>query len=246
MTEPQTTGTAAPHDGDAAGKPTTGTVVDAGRDAEAGLSEDQKKLLLVHKEKAERANALEKENQDLKAQLAERTQPPPAPAGAAGDDEMRRQTMDELRRLAPVDPVSRALLWNMERDNEREREIVEAFQIRDLPVEERAEVTKHYLANRHRFGDPLAARADLKASKFETENAELRAKVAQLDKKPDAAVANAVPTLGRETNVTAGKTMKDVPIAQFDAEIAELEAQGRGHEAMLRKGEIGKTINLVR
>jgi hypothetical protein len=228
----QTAGTPNPDGGDAGEHtPTTGTQGEDGRNAEPeGLGTITREEALAWKAKAERVNQLESKLSEMEAQR-------PAPAVATPADTEDEAYWSEVEKFATQgDPVAKALLRQRERDERRERDIIDAFQLREIAdAEERQQVAAHYLKNRHRYGDVAAARDSLRVSKLEADNKRLldALKAAQA-KQPDPDV---VRTHSREITARqndARKYTRD----EWQKEQAELEESGNYAEKIKRQMDL--------
>jgi hypothetical protein len=235
--ESTTTGTPEPETGDAAEQtPTAESPSAEDRDASStGTKEpDYKQLYLASKDKIEAANRLLEEQQRA-------THTPAAPAREPDEEEGFWAEVEEFARKG--DPVAKAQLWNRDHQLRKEREIVDAFQLREIAdADERKAVAQHYVRNRHRLGDVAAARAELRAGKLEEENQRLQAalKAAQQSSVRDPQVART--TLGREVTAKEHKTEK-MTRAEWDQAQQRLEDEGKYAEKIAmqmrrRKGEI--------
>jgi hypothetical protein len=222
--EPSKTGTPSPEDGDA-GESTqkTGTQDKDGRDGQA--QSDTEKLNLTWKEKAERVNQLEAKL----AELEERLKQSPA---ASERNERGTQDDDDWDRVADFaakgDPVARAQLRLRQALVEHAVTTTHESQIMEMPEAERREVREHFQKNRHRLGDPQAARSELRERKLSAENEKLRAELEKASQRPDTDV---VRTHHREVPASEHKVRTMSP-EEFDAEQARLAAEGRHRDKM--------------
>lgn len=229
--ETTTSGTPEPEGGDAQGTATAGTPGTDDRNAES--VENEKRLHLEWKSKAERTNQLERENAELKARLDQ------SPADL-GNDEPDADAIEKLERevnawVEKDDPVAK---WSKlkiakleDRQEKYEQAVIFKDQIRDMPFEERQEVYDHFQANRHRLGDPKAARAEVREKKLTDENAKLREQLKKATVKNDPDV---VRTVTRDVPASEHKVRK-MTEAEFDREQEELRQSGRHRERMAQQ-----------
>lgn len=168
--------------------------------------EDWKQRYLKAKEAEERANALARENAELK----ERLQQPPA----AADDDDDGDDVDwaEVEKYAKAgDQVARAQLrYKKEREKERaeREELVTAIVLRDQlnEIEDkptREAVRDRYLKNRSKYRDIRDALRDHRLEAIEAENEKLRREIAA--REPDKDV---VRTHHREVGAQENKIRK--------------------------------------
>ena len=233
--EKETAGTSNQDGGDAGDSSTAGTPGENGRNAQD--SENIARLNLEWKIKAERANELEREVAELRAQQA---QSPAAQSQGSGEDQIQQLVAQAQDFQRKGDPVAALTLMHEARLAQLAQDTQFALQIRDLPLEERQEVYNHFQKNRHRFGDPAAARAEIQAGKYAEENKRLREELAKASsRKPDPDV---VRTEGRDVPASEHKK-RTMTVAEFDHRQAQLKAENRFRLAMdeqmaVRKGDI--------
>lgn len=176
-----TAGTPTSDDTDAGEQtPTSGTPEKDGRDAEPSGTDPR--LVMEWKAKAERLNQVERELLDMK-----RAQAPAATRDSADPfDEVRRQAQQFAAQNDAAAKYALMLEQKMERDLQLQRkEQADYNMLMSMPEAEREEVARHYLQNPHRFGDPKAARADLREARLERELQELRKRAEKAERKPD-------------------------------------------------------------
>lgn len=196
----------------------SGTPQPENRNAEhsAGESDDWKKLAISLQEKAAKVNELERRLQQLEGGDED-------PPDARRPDAEGADPFEEW--VEKKDPVA-IRLKRLERRMELEGQLAE------MPADERGEVRDHFVRNWRRLGDMKAARAEIRETKLDQENRELRDRLAKLERGPDPEVMNAPPTHGRE--ITARQTKaKEWTEEQFDAE-AERTRNTQGELAYLK------------
>jgi hypothetical protein len=227
----ETAGTPSGNDGDAGDSQTTGTPQTDDRNApDSNIA----KLNLEWKLKAERANELERRIAEYEAR-----EQSPAAQQPQGDDRITqlRAAAQEFERKG--DPIAALQLIQDARIEELARDTQFALQIRDLPLEERQEVYNHFQKNRHRLGDPAAARSELREKRFEDENKRLREELTKASRRPDPDV---VRTEARDVPASEHKK-RTMTEREFDNQIAALHHASRHKEKMamqiaLRNGDI--------
>lgn len=217
-------GTPNPDDGEAAKQPKSGTQGEDGRDARG--SDDTAKLNMEWKQKAERVNALEAEVAELKA----RQEQSPAARDDAATDKIE-ELLEEAAGFARKGDATSALLLRERAERlQFQQDVIHANQIRDIPLDERAEVTAHFQKNRHRFADPLGARSELREKALAKRNVELEAEVRRLGAKPDEDVVKGQPVSTKEREVTATENTKHMTAKQWEREqktLSPLERMAR-------------------
>lgn len=217
----ETTGTPGQEGGDAAEQtPTTGTPAADGRDAQGG-EPDYKALHLANKQTIE----------ELKKRLDAIQEDPPQPPAAEDQGDDDDADWDQVRAWAAKgDATSKLLLKEREQREALAKAIVYKSQLDSLPESERRDALNHFQRHRNRFGDPLAAAADLRAKKLSDEVATLREELRKLSKKPDPDV---VRTHDRE--VSAPEAKDKIRRADWHREQKQLEDEGRHKERMARQ-----------
>ncbi len=227
MTTEETTRTPEPDDGDAAEQtPTTETPVQDERNA---AQEQEAKVRLEHKIKAEKLNALEtKYGPDFETVL-DRAVQSPAVRSEAPEEEDEAYWASVKEWSDKGDPVAKATLRSEIQRRRDRKEILDALDLREIgDANERREVLDHYARNRHRLGDVAAARAEIHARKLADENKKLREAVAISSKRRDPEV---VSTVEREHSAKETK-VRQMSSAEYDRQIAELDRQGLHRKKM--------------
>lgn len=230
MTEDRTqTGTPEQDGGDAAEQtPTTGTPATEGRDG--GASEpDYKSLYLGLKPE------LEAKNDKLREYESRAASPPAMPPTNQQPDprsEYRNQVYDLARR---GDPVAMAQVETWEWQDASVKAGRDQGQLMAMPEGIREQVFQHYEKNRHRLGDPIAARAEIENGSNAKRLAELEAEIKRLKGQTSRPDPDVVRTFGQEHTAAQHKDRISMTGAKFDAEVKALKDAGRFREAMNRE-----------
>lgn len=238
MTVDDTTRTPETEGGDAPAKGTTGTPTQEVRDG-TSQGDDLSKLNMEWKGKAETLNALfarygVSSVEELNERLAQSPAAPDTPRTETDEYGAALQATRDF--AAKGDPVAKLTLQVLERNEQLERGIGDAFTARDIAdPAERALAVAHLNKNRHRLGDLPAALAEVRAARLGKELAAAQKELERMRKAPDPDVVGAPKTGGREGPAQTTSARKGVTSAQFDAEVARLTATGLHHQAMLYK-----------
>lgn len=208
-TEPQDDGTSL----ESAESP--GTPEGDNRNAESQDGDkDWKALAISLQEKAAKVNELERKLAELEGDS------PQPPVVESPEVQAKTDQIDTLLEKAEAfkrqgDPVAALALETRAELLSTQRDLILQRQLDRIPQERQDQVLKHFNKNRHRIGDINAADAELRTPSLEREVAELRQKLAKLEKGPDPEVLKAPTTHGHE--FTARETKKKLTEADFDA-----------------------------
>lgn len=237
--DPKQTGLTEPPDDTEAGEdtPQGGTPEAAEPDAEAGKEPDYKAIHLANKQ---RLADQQKRIDELEQRVSAGTQPAPGRETQLQQDlDAREARIAELRRLAPSDPASAAVLDLLEETQALRRDTADAMTLQRVPAEKQGPVLDFYEKNRAKAGWNSLSQClqYLEGREAKTEAATLRKRVAELeaqvkgDRKVDA--DDVVRTRGQD--LPASKMAVAISAADFKAEQAALTAQGRHEERRARQ-----------